>query len=66
LLTYSKSVNITPVSIDSGAALLSKYTYAEPKTQYATHPYGVVAITLNVRYIQNKCLDLTEPNDKCC
>ena len=65
LLTYSKSVNINPVNMTSGAELLSKYTYAEAKTQYATFPYGVIGIQLNIQYVQNKCLDLTQPHDKC-
>lgn len=48
-------VHIEPTNILYGADIVSKYTYNEIKTQFATHPYGLFAIDLDVWYISFHC-----------
>ena len=65
LFTYSKSVNIFPTGITTGADLFTNYTYDEVRTQYVTHPYGAVGIDIEVIYIIVNCADTLIPSLKC-
>jgi len=53
--TGVKQVHFQPVSITTGAEVVSQYTYNEVKTQFTTHPYGIFAIDIDVWYITTHC-----------
>jgi len=65
LFDYSKGVNIFVDSTESGSQILDRYSYDEVKSQYATFPYGVVAVSLNIKYIAVNCLDDIIPAPAC-
>lgn len=65
LFTYVSSVNIFPSGVMTGAMIFSKYTYEEVRTQFVTHPYGAVAVDVNVLYVINKCVEELTPGLKC-
>jgi hypothetical protein len=49
----------------TGALIFSKYTYEEVRTQFVTHPYGAVAVDVNIQYVINKCVEELIPGLKC-
>jgi len=65
LFTYVSSVNIFPSGAMTGALIFSKYTYEEVRTQFVTHPYGAVAVDVNIQYVINKCVEELIPGLKC-
>lgn len=65
LFTYVKSVNIFVEGAITGAEIFQKYTYEEVKNQFVTHPYGAVAININVKYTLNRCAETLLNHVKC-
>jgi hypothetical protein len=65
LFVGAKQVHLLPTSVQYGADIVSQYTYNEIKTQFATHPYGLFAVDLDVWYITTHCSRAIDPIAGC-
>ncbi len=60
-----KQVHFIVTGVQYGTDIVSQYTYNEIKTQFATHPYGMFAVNLDVWYINTHCQIPIATEDGC-
>ncbi len=60
-----KQVHFLITGLVYGTDIVSQYTYNEIKTQFATHPYGIFGVNLDVWYVSTHCQTPVDVSGTC-
>lgn len=65
LFTGARQVHFVVTGITYGSEVVSQYTYNELKTQFAMHPYGILAIDVDTWYVPTHCQPALDQGQSC-